>query len=334
MDLKCVVIGPPQCGKTSLITKYMTGKFPYVLHAEDKNINYNINLIYRPPNLKFEELNDKKNWNFSATIFDFNIDEHNNDLQNIDTLIMCFDITSKVSLHLLENFYRTYIITRWPFVPKILVGCLSDLLKDDDVDISISIDDIHAIKCSALENENVEQTFLKSFKLAAEKFENVKKYELEDLETEFLQTDVAVTQTYIGNNESGIMKIREIPIQHIKSNEFDDCKNWTNVDCTKFETLFLNNQSEEESIRIKETKKFEEKMTQTNSTNGANKLKIFFLFILLFIASITLLVASCSCQVKDACVNIYHDSKTFLNESIDSFNELIVHATDFSTNFL
>ena len=42
MDLKCVLMGPPKCGKTSLLTKYMTGKCfsEEMIENDEKDFKY------------------------------------------------------------------------------------------------------------------------------------------------------------------------------------------------------------------------------------------------------------------------------------------------------
>ena len=340
-------MGPPKCGKTSLLTKYMTGKcFSEEMIENDRTINYNVNLIYRSQNLTLEELNDKKNWNFSIKLVDYNLTEENtnnkNELCDIDGIIMCFDVTSKASFELLESFYRNYINTRWPFVPKILVGCLSDLLKVDSENMDFSIDGIHAIVCTALENLNIDNVFLRIFKKSAEKLridqENLRKHELEIFESDFLNTDLLIKP------QKGELKkkIREIPIHHIKNDEIVSKKRY-NADafirCKKVNAEKLSGAEKlfnHEKSRCKEENRFIEKMTQTSS-NNENKLKYFNSCGLIFLAvMLFLFLASCCCEVKvkDTCFSIYHGSKAFLNESIDTFSELILNAADFSNNYL
>jgi GTPase SAR1 family protein len=335
MDLKCVLMGPPKCGKTNLISKYMTGKFfSEEKITNDKTINYSVNLIYRSANLTMEEINDKKKWNFSVKLIDYNLNEKHvnieNELCDIDGIIMCFDITSKASFELLESFYRNYISKRWSCVPKILVGCKSDLLKEN-VDINLSIDGIHAVNCTASENSNVDHVFLNIFKISADKLriehENLRKHELEIFESDFLATDLL-----LDNQKFKQKQIREIPIEHIKNHEImprkgcnDAFIKWSEINVkalNEIENLYT-----KQELQKKEENRFIEKMTQTNSINE-NKLTPLFIYGLLFIAGILTIILTCCFEIKDKCFGLNHES------IFDSFNELFIHAADFSNKFL
>ena len=327
MNLKCVVIGPPKCGKTSLIKKYMTGRFPEML-ANDSMINYNVNLIYKTKDLTCDELNE--NWNFSISLLDYNLNERSDikaELTNIDVLIMCYDATSKASFELLESFYRNYIKIRWPNVPKVLVGCLSDLLKDENGHINKSIDGLEAIQCAAFDGFNVDEIFLKSFKKAIDHTvinrKQIKKDELENFEMDRLK---------ISNNKEKVI-IREIPVQHFKINENEIPIKWHKVEVQAPQMAKI----EKPKSKLNEyqcTTVIVEKVQQTASKKFF-KLKLIMCLLILLFTGFLMLTSYC-CQ-ETRFFSIYRGSKAFLNESLGSFNncfnELLIHATDISLQF-
>jgi GTPase SAR1 family protein len=333
MDLRCVVIGPPKCGKTTLITKYMTGRLPDLL--DNSLVNYNINLIYH------DEVTKSKNWNFSTSIVDHELYLDNDEFNNIDVLILCFDISSKESFKLLQRFYDSSIKTRWSDVPKLLVGNLCDLLVSDDAGTleKISIDDYEVMKCSALDSLNVDRIFEKSFKLAAEKFIMNQKIEFNIFQSEISKLDLVDNiEVSMSLNKKRIV---EIPILNINSkNEcnYDDSnvanlniskRNDARVELNEFENI----PQLEKTLLISPLMNIKEKRYKPSQKSvKIFKTKRSFLLILAII-SILIITMYC-CKDNDTFLYFFNKSKGLLKSFNNYFNELVIHAAEVPGHFL
>jgi GTPase SAR1 family protein len=173
--LKCVVLGPPVSGKTSLINTFMSGQYcGYIPH--NAITRYDVNFV-----VAGEEFS--KNYFFK--IYDYDIFKSNSqqflkddELSNIDVIILCF---KNISAHreLLLTHFKIILNKKWPSVPILLASSFSDLknkcswmgelLDNDSFTSQNFIKDFGAsdlILCSSLENSNINDVFLKAFKLA------------------------------------------------------------------------------------------------------------------------------------------------------------------------
>jgi GTPase SAR1 family protein len=194
-SLKCVVLGPPSCGKTNLIHRYMTDRF--LGPAPKSSVQrYDVNYIMKEKD--YEQFSNdvptnalQRNFNFK--VYDYDINKSNsdqylndNELYQVDVIILCFDLTSK---KLLKTKYKTCIDQTWSTsVPVVLVSCQNDLFyKNDDKQPFIQNEkgffqtdemrDLQSLcktfssslyfECSAYSGINVEHVFDGAFKLAA-----------------------------------------------------------------------------------------------------------------------------------------------------------------------
>jgi GTPase SAR1 family protein len=172
--LKCVVLGPPVSGKTSLINTFMNGKYQgYIPH--NVLTRYDVNFV-----VAGEEFSR----NHCFKIYDYDIFKSNSqqflkddELINIDVIVLCF---KNILDHreLLLTHFKTILRKRWPSVPVLLVSSFSDLmdkfswmneLPDSDASTTTFAEKFGAydhIFCSSLENFNISEIFARAFKLA------------------------------------------------------------------------------------------------------------------------------------------------------------------------
>ena len=153
---KCIVIGPPVCGKTSLINTYMTGQFNgYIPHNIIRQ--YDVNFVCKSKELcdlslftsdRFIFNNDNENTNFYFKLYDYDIEKSNSiqflkddELNQVDLIILCYQSFSKSSKDLLLTNFNHIIKSQWPKAPILLVSCLSDLNKDNSSFLSEYFDD-------------------------------------------------------------------------------------------------------------------------------------------------------------------------------------------------
>ena len=176
--LKCVVLGPPVSGKTSLINTFMSGEYcGYIPH----------NVITRY-DVNFVVAGEEFSRNFFFKIYDYDIFKSNaqqflkdEELNSIDVIILCF---KNISVHreLLLTHFKALLSKKWSKVPILLVSSFSDLMNkcswmeellDDDSSTNLNfIKEFGAaghISCSSLENTNINEVFAKAFKLAINK---------------------------------------------------------------------------------------------------------------------------------------------------------------------
>ena len=180
--LKCVVLGPPVSGKTSLINTFMSGQYQgYIPH----------NIITRY-GVNFVKTGEEFSKNYYFKLFDYEIFKTNSqqflkddELDDIDVIILCF---KNISSHreLIITQFKDILSKRWPNVPVLLVSSFSDLMEkfiwmnepfDNELFSSQTfIKELGAsnhIYCSSLENSNITEVFVKAFKLAIHKKDEI-----------------------------------------------------------------------------------------------------------------------------------------------------------------
>lgn len=119
--LKCLVMGAPVSGKTSLINTFMTDSFNGYI-PESVLASYDVNFIVKPDFLKQEEnLLDKslipsKEKNFFFKIYDYKLDEsieaqclNAHELEHVDVILMCYQNFSKASKKYLIEHCSDYV---------------------------------------------------------------------------------------------------------------------------------------------------------------------------------------------------------------------------------
>ncbi|CAF1036923.1 unnamed protein product [Brachionus calyciflorus] len=184
-SFKCVVIGAPVTGRTSLINTFMSGSFD-AYKPNGVLTTYDVNFIYKSESLKkdlidsgYDEnlVDDDTNSNsYNFKIYDYEIDKPNflqcltdNELNKIDLVILCYQSFSKKSKEFLSNEALRFVNSHWPNTPRVLVSCFYDLVKNDNIfenDLKETLSAKKLIYCSSLENYNINKVFIDSFKLA------------------------------------------------------------------------------------------------------------------------------------------------------------------------
>lgn len=171
-SFKCLVIGAPLTGKTSLINTFMSGSFDgykpkAVLTTYDVNFIYNLDSLKKDlkenghdPNLV--ELSESNQFNFKIYDYDLERPKH---MDKVDLIILCYQRFSRKSKEYLLNEASKFISINWPGVPCVLVSCFSDLNERVEDDLSRKLKAKKCFECSALENYNVNRLFIESFKL-------------------------------------------------------------------------------------------------------------------------------------------------------------------------
>jgi GTPase SAR1 family protein len=73
--LKCVLLGEPLSGKTSLINTFMKGYFEYNTNKKDTSIRYDVNFVYKIENLYRNIV--VRPFNFYFKLYDYELFESN-----------------------------------------------------------------------------------------------------------------------------------------------------------------------------------------------------------------------------------------------------------------
>lgn len=177
--LKCVIVGAPLSGKTSLINRFMSGTFeqssPNVLTT------YNVNMFYKIDSIKNDlkkfgymaNLNDiEENKNFNFKIYELQTDLsgmdgfEENELKKVDVIILCYRVDSQESKNFLFNKVMKRVKSLWPNTPCVLVTCFSDLEDKFDSNLIEQLNPIRHYLCSSKANTMVTEMFIDSFKIA------------------------------------------------------------------------------------------------------------------------------------------------------------------------
>lgn len=176
---KCVLVGAPLSGKTSLIDRFMSGTF----ENSSSNVltTYNVNMIYKIDSIRKDlkefgfkaNLSDtEENKNYNLKIYEYNVDRSSseclaeNELNNVDVVILCYRIDSEESKSFLINNVLTCVNSQWPNAPCVLVSCCCDLEKTVDDNLVKKLNPKRHYVCSSKNNTMVNEMFVDSFKIA------------------------------------------------------------------------------------------------------------------------------------------------------------------------
>lgn len=183
-NLKCIVLGEANCGKTSLINLFMTGSSR--LSSNTQNTRYNVNFLAKLDNLvsnssekeEFKKVNSSdEHLNYSFKLYDYDQTKSNekqflkeNELDKPDVLIYCYKSGSRLKETLVKS-----LIHKWGNMPIVLLSCKSDTLESTLHNLSFETTSIKLcskfcvslhLYCSSFKNFNVDKVFNESFKLA------------------------------------------------------------------------------------------------------------------------------------------------------------------------
>jgi GTPase SAR1 family protein len=339
-NLKCLVIGPPVCGKTSLIHTYMSGCFRgYIPH----NIitRYDVNFVCKP--------NDSdKSLSFQFKLYDYEIEKSNSfqflkddELNQVDVILLCYQTFSDSSKFLLRTKFKSFIKEKWPNTPVLLVSCFSDLLKSNassliDDKLAFLDDDLNRLQilesdkslmkemgalkhyyCSALEKFNIDKLFRDAFKLAIKQriYNNAKL--------------ISTSSKNASTNDSqeldiGKTKIENIPMLAIEASNVPPIiqlkKNIIDLENYKREMDYKQKriQCMNTINNIEENKQHERSQKIKNSFSLARFLTtlMFLIFMIMYLLSIKYCTTN-----KEHCNEIYELTMEVIDDSMSSLNE-------------
>lgn len=190
-NLKCIVLGEANCGRTSLINLFMTGNTCISL-KDTQNTRYNVNFLAKLDTLlsdssekeEFKKCNNqvpKSNdeyLSYSFKLYDYDMTKSNeaqflseNELDRPDVLIYCYKSGSRLKENLVKCLKH-----KWGNIPVVLVSCKSDIIDSTLLHnlsyetTSLKLSDkfkasLH-FYCSSVKKYNVDKVFNDSFKLA------------------------------------------------------------------------------------------------------------------------------------------------------------------------
>lgn len=188
-NLKCIVLGEANCGRTSMINLFMTGNSS--ITKDTRNTRYNVNFLAKLDNLlsdSFEKEEFKKCNNqapksndeylsYSFKLYDYDVTKSNeaqflkeNELDRPDVLIYCYKSGSRLKENLVKSLKN-----KWGNIPVVLVSCKSDIIDSTFHNLSLETTSIKLCEkfkaslhlyCSSVKKFNVDKVFNESFKLA------------------------------------------------------------------------------------------------------------------------------------------------------------------------
>jgi hypothetical protein len=159
----------------------MTGHISLHNVPLDANITYDVNYINRTTS---EEIGFR--------LYDYDIEACNenqglnqNELDEIDMLVLCYDSSSDISKNFIRDTYSERLKSLWPNVPTMLASCSFDHVYDNlsanqsdkimptlDEELLSAIKPAKLVHCSSFKNFNVENVFVESFKIATSSVKN------------------------------------------------------------------------------------------------------------------------------------------------------------------
>jgi GTPase SAR1 family protein len=346
-NLKCLVIGPPVCGKTSLIHTYMSGGFHGYIPF-DVITRYDVNFVCKP--------NDSdKSLSFQFKLYDYEIEKSNSfqflkddELNQVDVILLCYQTFSDSSKYLLRTKFKQVIKQKWPNTPIILVSCFSDLLKSNassliDDKLSFLDDDLNRMQilesdkslmkemgalkhyyCSALEKYNIEKLFRDAFKLAIKQriYNNAK----------LISTSSKITKNDKKGSDIPKEKIENMPLLAIESSTIPPIiqlkKNILDLENYKREMDYKQKKIQcLNKINILNESDYKKASSQNNFSLAKFLTTLMFL---IFMIMYLLTIKYCATN-KDHCNEIYELTLEVIDDSMSSLNESytnIVHQLD------
>ena len=157
---KCIVIGDPQVGKTSLLTKFTTNQF------EERYIaTVGVNIVKEQIILKDQDATiNLMFWDVAGQPQFYML--HRPYFNGADGIILMFDITRSSTFSNVNNWYNTAVKFGLSGVPRILVGNKIDLTEERKIILPMAehlSEKINApyFETSALTGDNVKEVFYK-----------------------------------------------------------------------------------------------------------------------------------------------------------------------------
>ncbi len=154
---KCIVIGDPMVGKTSLLTKYVTNQF------EQKYLpTIGVNIVKEPITLSEDVVVNVMFFDIAGQPQFYML--HSPYFQGADAMILIFDVTRSSTFSNIKNWYNTAVKFGLSSVPRILVANKIDLKDERKIILPMIKHRADELNCpyletSALEATNVDKLF-------------------------------------------------------------------------------------------------------------------------------------------------------------------------------
>src|SRR5579872_162916 len=173
-NIKCVVVGDPTCGKTSLLISYTTNSFSN-LYSPTVFDNYSANVLIddKPYHLGLWDTAGQQDFSHLRPL----------SYPSTDVLLVTFAVNSPISFRNVRSVWAPELKQYCPNVPFILVGTKSDLRKlnslpsspssasnqfvtmEEAQKVATEIGAHQYIECSALTQDNLKQVFDEAIRL-------------------------------------------------------------------------------------------------------------------------------------------------------------------------
>jgi GTPase SAR1 family protein len=182
--LKCIVLGEPQCGKSSMLSLYMTGDENF---KNNENTRYSINFNVKLKDLglnfteqnEFKQINMNRNESYSIKLYDYQMNKSNeeqflneHELDHPDVLLYCYKSGSRLNDNLIEMLKQKY----GNDVPVVLASCKADIVESSlihNLPFETTSEKLKSkfgadchLYCSNVRKLNIDKVFNETFKLA------------------------------------------------------------------------------------------------------------------------------------------------------------------------
>jgi len=230
--LKCIVLGEPQCGKSSMLSLYMTGDENFKNNENTRySINFNVKLKDLGLNLteqnEFKQINMNRNESYSIKLYDYQMNKSNeeqflneHELDRPDVLLYCYKSGSRLNDNLIEMLKQKY----GNDVPVVLASCKADIVESSlihNLPFETTSEKLKSkfgadchLYCSNVRKLNIDKVFNETFKLAVRHRiksiimnEKLKQQQQEMTQESVLRSSTTTTATklFIGLDEEKVL---------------------------------------------------------------------------------------------------------------------------------
>ncbi len=230
--LKCIVLGEPQCGKSSMLSLYMTGDENFKNNENTRySINFNVKLKDLGLNLteqnEFKQINMNRNESYSIKLYDYQMSKSNeeqflneHELDRPDVLLYCYKSGSRLNDNLIEMLKQKY----GNDVPVVLASCKADIVESSlihNLPFETTSEKLKSkfgadchLYCSNVRKLNIDKVFNETFKLAVRHRiksiimnEKLKQQQQEMTQESVLRSSTTTTATklFIGLDEEKVL---------------------------------------------------------------------------------------------------------------------------------
>jgi GTPase SAR1 family protein len=230
--LKCIVLGEPQCGKSSMLSLYMTGDENF---KNNENTRYSINFNAKLKDLglnstelnEFKQINNNINRNesYSIKLYEYQMNRSNeeqflneHELDHPDVLLYCYKSGSRLNDNLIEMLKLKYGNN----VPVVLASCKADIVESSlihNLPFETTSEKLKSkfgadchLYCSNVRKLNIDKVFNETFKLAVRHRiksiimnEKLKQQQQQMTQESVLRSSTTTTKLFIGLDEEKVL---------------------------------------------------------------------------------------------------------------------------------